>query len=92
MDDNEALMQNLHKPLPVFGYTEQSEDKIAVVNQFKRLEEIVLRHIDNLEDHDTDHRWLSIGRTHIEQGFMAINRSVFRPTRVKLPSDSIDGT
>jgi hypothetical protein len=36
---------------------------------------------------EVDQRWLAIGRTHIEQGFMAINRSIFRPERVKLACD-----
>jgi len=34
-----------------------------------------------------DKRWLAIGRTQLEQAFMAINRSVFQPERVKLPDD-----
>ena len=32
-------------------------------------------------------RWLAIGRTHIEQGFMAINRAIFRPDRVEIPGE-----
>lgn len=45
---------------------------------------MVLRHIDMLmDDPDTDKRWLSIGRTNIEQGFMDVNRSVFKPSRLK---------
>lgn len=34
-----------------------------------------------------DPRWLALARTHIEQGFMAMNRAVFRPTRIPLPED-----
>jgi hypothetical protein len=29
-----------------------------------------------------DQRWLAIAQTHIEQGFMALNRSIFQPGRV----------
>ena len=73
-----------HNGLPVAGYSAQSDAKVAAVNQAKRLEEMVLRHIDMLmDDPDTDKRWLSIGRTSIEQGFMDVNRSVFKPSRLK---------
>jgi len=58
------------------------------VNQNKILEETILRRLDELAALSTpDKRWLAIGRTHIEQAFMAINRSIFQPQRVKLPDD-----
>jgi len=37
-----------------------------------------------------DQRWLAIARTHVEQGFMAFNRAVFRPQRISLPGDTKD--
>lgn len=75
-----------HKPLPIAGYTEQSADKIELVNALKEMEEYVLRVLDEMGKYGipTDKRWLAIGRNHIEQGFMAVNRSVFRPQRVNL--------
>ncbi len=77
-----------HQPMPVAGYKPQHQDKIDEVNINKRLEEVVLRRIDDLvamqyEDF-ADQRWLAIGRTHLEQAFMAINRAIFRPERVKI--------
>ena len=74
-----------HEGLPVAGYRPQSKDNVDVVNQNKRLEEQVLRALDLLANWpDVDPRWLSIGRTHIEQGFMAMNRAIFKPERVEL--------
>lgn len=74
-----------HAGLPVSGYRPQSEDKITQVNANKRVEEEVLRILDALAaDDGTDKRWLAIGRTAIEQGFMAVNRSIFKPSRVEL--------
>jgi hypothetical protein len=71
-----------HAPMPVAGYTTQSEANVALVNQAKRLEEQVLRHLDRVADHpETDKRWAAIARTQIEQGFMAANRAVFKPRR-----------
>lgn len=77
-----------HAGLPVAGYQPQSDANVAAVNQTKRLEEQVLRHLDQLAGLDgIDPRWFAVGRTGIEKGFMAVNRAVFKPGRVKLPED-----
>lgn len=76
-----------HQGLPVEGYRPQDGDRVALVNANKRIEEAVLRLLDRLaEDELVDRRWLAIGRTQIEQGFMAINRSVFKPQWLDLKS------
>lgn len=77
-----------HKGLPVAGYREQHSAAVDLVNRNKVVEERVLRILDDLADLlDVDKRWLAIGRTQIEQGFMAVNRSVFKPGRVAVPGD-----
>lgn len=77
-----------HTPLPVAGYTSQSDDKVATVNINKQIEESILRRLDDLKDRpDIDQRWLAIGRTDLEKAFMAINRAVFQPQRVNLPGE-----
>lgn len=82
-------MAEQHTGLPVAGYQPQSGDNVALVNSNKELEERVLRQIDALQaDARFDTRWLAIGRAAIEQGFMAVNRAVFQPARVKLPEDA----
>ncbi|MFC3442552.1 hypothetical protein ACFOKF_15360 [Sphingobium rhizovicinum] len=77
--------------LPVSGYRPQSQDNIDLVNHFKAVEEQLLRHIDVMRDRGPspqyDQRWLSIAQTQLEQGFMALNRAVFQPSRVRLPGD-----
>lgn len=71
--------------LPVSGYVSQTEDNIKLVNNNKILEEKILRILDELSQNNLiDKRWLSIGRTNIELGFMAINRSIFKPKRIDL--------
>ena len=76
------------RPLPVEGYITQSSESVEMVNQNKRTEEAILRLIDRLEDNSLgDGRWLAVARTHIEQGYMALNRAIFRPARVVLPGD-----
>lgn len=79
----------VHQPLPVHGYTAQSGPKVELVNANKEAEERVLRALDALKSHpDVDQRWLAIGRTHIEQAFMAVNRAIFAPQRIRLPEDA----
>jgi cytochrome c-type biogenesis protein CcmH/NrfG len=74
-----------HPGLPVPGYLPQSDQAVAKVRKMKEAEERVLRLLDALAaDPEIDKRWLAIGRTSVEQGFMAINRSVFRPARAEL--------
>lgn len=75
---------------------------MAIVNANKELEERVLRVLDDLakfpapadartsDSITIDKRWLAVGRTHVEQAFMAINRAVFQPGRVALPADDIE--
>lgn len=76
--------------LPVSGYRQQNQQAVDTVNGFKRDEERLLRKLDALADNpDIDERWLAIGRTQLEQAFMAINRSVFKPDRAKLSIEDI---
>lgn len=78
-----------HTPLPVPGYTAQSAEKVTLVSDNKQIEEVILRTLDDLSKRDdVDKRWLAIGRTSIEQAFMAINRAIFQPQRVSLPGDT----
>ena len=68
---------------PIAGYKPLSEDKIALVNQMKHYEEMLLRHLDLLDSsEDLDPRWYAVGRRHIEQGFMELNRSIMQPGRI----------
>lgn len=79
---------NEHRGLPVEGYRSQTTANVDLVNENKVLEEQVLRKLDELALlMDVDKRWLAIGRTAIEQGFMAVNRSIFKPERISLPTD-----
>lgn len=82
-------MSASHQGLPVAGYKPQNEFNVLRVNQNKAFEEQVLRVLDVLaQEPDVDKRWLAIGRTSIEQGFMSVNRAIFQPGRVKLEGDS----
>lgn len=74
-----------HRALPVHGYKPQSQATVDLVNANKKQEELALQQLDELAKLEfIDKRWLAIGRTHLEQAWMAINRSIFKPERVKL--------
>lgn len=82
------MSSDTHHGLPVAGYRPQTGDKVGIVNANKEAEERTLRIFDELAKRDdVDKRWLAIGRTAIEQGFMAMNRAVFQPARIGLPED-----
>ncbi len=58
------------------------------VKDHRKIEERVLRLLDRYEvSPEVDKRWLAIGRSHLEQGFMAINRAVFEQKRADLSDD-----
>lgn len=84
----------------VEDYTPQPDEKVALVNEFKQDEERLLRKIDRMqgivpdawsvqaaEKFAYDQHWLAIARTHFQEGYMALNRAVFQPQRIKLPED-----
>ena len=74
-----------HAGLPVHGCRPQPAVALERVNHMKQLEERVLRALDELKGFpETDQRWLAAGRTDIEKGFMAVNRSVFKQSRVEI--------
>lgn len=81
-------MTEMREGLPVPGYRPQPQEAVELVAHMKRMEEQLLRQLDKMaEDLNIDKRWLQIGRTGMEQAFMAINRSVFQPGRITLPGD-----
>ena len=78
----------LHQGPPVSGHSALTPGAISLLNDHAQMEERLLRHLDRLAARDdVDKRWLAIGRTSIEQGFVAVNRAVARPGRVALPED-----
>lgn len=72
-------MDNQHKHIK--GYRDLSPEEIALMNEGKALAEQVGVFVEKLRAHpDTDKRWVAIGQTQLQQGFMAAIRGVARPT------------
>lgn len=72
----------MHEPMPVDGYTKQSQASIDLVNRNKHIEELVLRRIDELRGLGADARLCAMAKTQIEIGFMCLNRAIFMPERI----------
>lgn len=77
-----------HKAMPVPGYADQPQNNVDRVSTNKLTEERILRDLDVAVSYGADPRWVAIAKTHMEQAFMAWNRAIFKPTRVKLPEDT----
>ena len=87
-DQDAPLPVSTTEGLPVAGYQPQSDHRIATVNRNKEYEERLLRLCDELrKDSEFDQWFVNIAVQHFQQGFMALNRAVFQPTRIKLPED-----
>jgi hypothetical protein len=69
------------------GYRPLQPEMIELANKNKLIEELVLRQLDqHLRAHDSqeiDQRWVALARTHLQMGFMALNRAVFKPARIE---------
>lgn len=72
-------MENQHRQIQ--GYRELDEAEIKVMNAVKALAEEVGHKVWELETAiSTDKRWVAIGKTHLQEGFMALTRSIAKPT------------
>lgn len=75
-------MENQHRKIE--GYRELNQCEIDRMNEVKILAERCRHLIELWEKHVTgmdapDQRWLAIGKTDLQKGFMAIIRSVAKP-------------
>lgn len=72
-------MDNQHKIIK--GYRDLTQSEIDMMNRIKSKGEELGALVADLELIDTlDHRWVSIGKTHLQQGTMALVRSVAQPS------------
>lgn len=76
------MVDNQHKKIT--GYRDLTEDEISLMNEAKALAETVgdfcqKVHLLECNGVEIDRRWLSIGKTDLQKGFMALVRSVAKP-------------
>jgi hypothetical protein len=74
-------MDNQHRKIT--GYRELSEDEIEMMNKIKGygldLHALIAHLGSNHVGIVADPRWIAIGKTHLQQGLMALTRSVAKP-------------
>ncbi len=72
-------MDNQHKQIK--GYRDLSVEEIAAMNEVKALAEQCGQIIEKLlTESSIDKRWVAIGKTQLQQGFMAVIRGIAQPT------------
>lgn len=71
-------MDNQHKLIA--GFRDLSQAEIDLMNRIKEHGVVLGYLIDELTLYTADMRWVSIGKTHLQQGIMALVRSVAQPT------------
>jgi len=86
-------METMIQP-KVTGYRQLSEAEVALMNEGKALAEQCGAYIEKLRAHrdsnspfdgfrgppELDQRWVSIGATQLQQGFMSVIRGIAQPT------------
>lgn len=78
-------MENQHKKIK--GYRDLTQDEIDLMNEAKELAEKVGELVESLAivnsqtgGHAIDMRWVNIGKTDLQKGFMSLIRGIAQPT------------
>lgn len=65
---------------PILGHRDLNQVEIDLINECKGIEQSCIALVDRLKDTmATDKRWVAIGATDLQTGFMALVRSIARP-------------
>lgn len=71
-------MENQHRKIK--GYRELSQEEIDAMNKIKERAAEIGALIEELRASNAlDQRWVSIGQTDLQKGFMALTRAVAKP-------------
>ena len=72
-------MENQHREIT--GHRDLSREEVDLMNMVKGLACTVGAELEIVNQApDTDKRWVAIARTHLQEGFMALTRSIAKPT------------
>lgn len=72
-------MENQHQKIT--GYRDLTQEEIDLMNMVKGLAAKVGAELEIVANApDTDKRWVAIACTQLQQGFMALTRSIAKPT------------
>lgn len=73
-------MENQHRQIT--GYRELTSGEIAKMNKIKAIGQELEGLVNAMVqlNADADQRWVAIGRTHLQEGLMALTRAIAKPT------------
>lgn len=73
-------MENQHRHIK--GYRELNEAEILAMNEIKEKGAEIEQLVTKIQESslDADKRWVAIGRTHLQEGLMALTRAIAKPT------------
>lgn len=72
------MVDNQHKKIT--GYRDLTQEEIDLMNRVKVLANGCRNILEEIQaDADPDMRWLAIGKTDLQKGFMAVTRSIAKP-------------
>lgn len=68
----------------ITGYRQLNDTEAALMNEGKAIAELCRAYIDKLHEESKitplDLRWINIGTTQLQQGFMSVIRGIAQPT------------
>jgi hypothetical protein len=85
MANDDAIQSHFMQP-KITGYRQLSYAEVDLMNEGKALAEACgayiakLRNYRDVLDEPLDQRWISIGATDLQRGFMAVMRGIAQPT------------
>ncbi|WP_336165519.1 DUF7681 family protein [Acinetobacter ursingii] len=64
----------------ITGYKQLSDEQVADINDVKECANLVGDIVaEFINKESIDQRWVAIAKTHLQQGFMALTRSIANP-------------
>jgi hypothetical protein len=79
--ENDEAPATFTPPPPITGYRNLTQAEVDLMNEGKALGVQIGQYIDRvMATPDIDGRWVAIGKTHLQQGLMAVLRGIARPT------------
>lgn len=80
MDSSSSAVHGHFIQPQITGYRQLNDDEAELMNEIKQHAVIIGALVECLRKHvDADQRWVSIGATDLQTGFMALTRAVARP-------------
>jgi hypothetical protein len=65
--------------MAIKGYRQLTAEELALVNQIKEAGEALETFVNVMADAGADKRWIAIAKTNLQQGLMALTRSITQP-------------